>query len=172
MTPDLEQLADEAIEVQHTDIERALNRHHMAIGKLADRGPIDHLDRSRAIIAATWASTRPALTQLANDRRAAIARLGQQGITPDDGCTVTVGRVTIEAVRDLHPVSHRYRVMRGREQAGWAWLSASAWCEGAYLVVATGLPSSLPIAGATLPDALERAARRLNAMPLTEASAS
>lgn len=168
MTPDLEQLADEAIELQHTDIERALNRHHIAIGKLADRGTVDHLDRSRVIIAATWASTRPALTSLANDRRSAVARLANlHGITPAPGCTVTAGRVTLEAVRDLHPVSHRYRVMRGREQVGWAWLSG----DGRYSFDIRDEAGRFHGTDGRLDVALTMCAGWLNAEPLTEAGA-
>lgn len=136
MTPELEQLADEAIEVQCADIERALTRHvaSAALDVFFKADTRDHIDRSRGIIAATWASHRPALTQLANARRSAIARLAEQDIIPEPGCTVTVGRVTLEAVRDLHPVSHRYEVMRGRERAGWAWLSTGDDGQHGYVV--------------------------------------
>lgn len=177
MTPELEQLADEAIELRCTNTDRAISSYRIPTVTRAAPGVtgaqvIDHLDRARTVLAASWASHRPALAQLANERLAAISRLAEQGITPGPGCTVTVGRVTLEAVRDLHPVSHRYRVMRGREQAGWAWLSDTV--RGVPYVVALNgdtTPDGYTAAGDSLSDALEWAARHLSQQPLTEAGA-
>lgn len=164
MTPDLERLADEAIALRATCIEGALGRHHITTPLLSTE-TVDHLDRARDLIAGTWASHHPALAQLANDRLAGIAQLADRGITPAAGCIVTVGRVTLEAVQDLHPVAHRYEVMRGRERAGWAWLSNAA--RGIPYVVM--LDGSNAGADPTLRGALLWAAAGLDSEPLAEA---
>lgn len=172
MTPELEQLADEAIELRCTNTDRAISSYRLPLITINDPvharpapDGVDHLDRARTVLAATWASTRPALAQLADARLAAIARLAEQGITPEPDCTVTVGRVTLHTVRDQHPVSHRYEVMRGRERVGWAWLSQS----GAYTTAIEGVDRGAWCSHGRLTDALTCPAEHLNALPLTEA---
>lgn len=172
MTPELEQLADEAIELRCTNIDRAIGTYRLPAVTITDPAhqrptrTVDHLDRARAILATTWASHRPALAQLANDRLAGIARLADRRVTPAAGCIVTVGRVTLEAVSDLHPVSHRYEVMRGRDRAGSAWLSS--WQNATpYVADLSGQFFLRP----TLHEVIEEMAERLNAVPLAEAGA-
>lgn len=168
MTPEREQIADEAIELRCTNTDRAISSYRLPAILITDRGTekVDHLDRARIILATTWASHRPALAQLANDRLAGIARLADRGVTPAAGCTVTVGRVTLEAVPDLHPVAHRYEVMRGRERAGSAWLSG--WQTTTPYVADL---SGQFFLGPTLHEVIEEMAERLNAVPLAEAGA-
>jgi hypothetical protein len=173
VTPDLERLADEAIELRTANVDGAIGSYHIPIrltsGAVLDQGNVvDHLDRARNMLASSWAAQRPALAQLANDRLTTIAALAAQGVTPEAGCTVTVGRVTLEAVQDLHPVAHRYRVIRGREQAGWAWLSSDdTWDTGTY-IAAVG---DLYLFGPNLRDVLEAHAEHLDTEPLTGAGA-
>lgn len=162
VTPDLEQLADEAIEARTSWVESRIGSLHIPA---SDWTQVDHLQRTRDLVTGNWNKQRPALAQLADDRLAAITRLAEQGITPEDGCTVTVGRVTLEAVRDLHPVGHRYRVKRGREQVGWAWLSST----GAYTTTVALVDRGAWCTHGRLVDALTCPAEHLNAMPLTEA---
>jgi hypothetical protein len=167
VTPDQEQYGDEAIELRCTNVEGAIGHLHIPTANWEKQA--DHLDNTRRLITRHWDRQRPALAALADQRAAGIARLAEQGITPEDGCTVTVGRVTLEAVRDQPPVDHRYRIMRGREQAGWAWLST--WHKAIRLHYIVLDEDGDRFYGRGLREALARMAGALDDLPLTEAGA-
>ncbi len=69
MTPDLEQLADEATTLRHDCIEAALGRIHIGRATAAGLGPVDHLREARTRLGDAWDTKHPGLAKLAGDRR-------------------------------------------------------------------------------------------------------
>lgn len=150
---DLEQLADEALDLRTETIRRAVRR---MVGRAAaaelEHGDVEGL--ARIVATVDFHANHPGLDALAEKRKNALAELYEAGVTPDDGCTVRAILVQITAEPDPH-LPHRYRIYRNSEQIGLAWLSTDDPFPGMYVVQTEGAATR----GADLEEALQRMAQ-------------
>lgn len=123
--PPPEQIADEALALRTTAVDRA------------GRSPGSGIIRARAAAMAQWAWENPALDAIAEQRQQAIAALGDDSVTPDPDCLADADDVHLRTVQDS-TLSHRYRVHRQHgarwDQIGAAWLTGDPNGHARYVV--------------------------------------
>lgn len=155
MIPNLDQLADEAIERRANWI-----GHSLAVKTTQAEGIT--LALGQTIAAITWSASSPALDALADARLATIARLAEHGITPEPETDAAAGDVRLDTIQDAAPVQHRYTVCRPGEHGpvavGAAWLTA---VDDAYTHVYVARADDIEVYGSTLAKALQRLAQTL-----------